>query len=185
MSSIVENKYATFWRRFYAGLIDGLIFIPVGLLYSYTFSHSSSAPLRILVYLLNSSVFLVYSIWMLSMYGQTIGKWAGKVIVLDVSERPLTFRQAFLREIFGVVLWPIGLAINISRIIQGVDISQAANLTTINRIIGYSAFLWFVIEVVSMLTNNKRRALHDFIAGTVVIRQFHKANSPNEKERKR
>jgi uncharacterized RDD family membrane protein YckC len=27
-----------------------------------------------------------------------------------------------------------------------------------------------VAEVVSMLTNNKRRALHDYIAGTVVVR---------------
>ena len=31
-------------------------------------------------------------------------------------------------------------------------------------------FLWFVAEVLTMLTNEKRRALHDFIAKTVVIR---------------
>jgi hypothetical protein len=30
--------------------------------------------------------------------------------------------------------------------------------------------LWFFAEVLTMLTNEKRRALHDFIAGTVVIR---------------
>lgn len=30
--------------------------------------------------------------------------------------------------------------------------------------------LWFVAEVLTMLTNEKRRALHDFIAGTVVVR---------------
>ena len=30
--------------------------------------------------------------------------------------------------------------------------------------------LWFFAEVITMLTNQKRRALHDFIAGTVVIR---------------
>jgi len=30
--------------------------------------------------------------------------------------------------------------------------------------------LWFLAEVLTMLTNEKRRALHDFIAGTVVIR---------------
>ena len=29
---------------------------------------------------------------------------------------------------------------------------------------------WFVAEVLTMLTNDKRRALHDFIAGTVVVR---------------
>jgi|KBSSwiStaDraftv2_1062776.scaffolds.fasta_scaffold128226_4 hypothetical protein len=30
--------------------------------------------------------------------------------------------------------------------------------------------LWFLAEVLTMLTNAKRRALHDFIAGTVVVR---------------
>lgn len=30
--------------------------------------------------------------------------------------------------------------------------------------------LWFIAEVLTMLTNDKRRALHDVIAGTVVIR---------------
>jgi hypothetical protein len=30
--------------------------------------------------------------------------------------------------------------------------------------------LWFVAEVLTMLTNDKRRALHDFVAGTVVVR---------------
>ena len=31
-------------------------------------------------------------------------------------------------------------------------------------------FLWFVVEFATLLTNAKRRALHDFIAATVVIR---------------
>ena len=30
--------------------------------------------------------------------------------------------------------------------------------------------IWFVLEIVTMLTNDHRRALHDFIAGTVVVR---------------
>lgn len=30
--------------------------------------------------------------------------------------------------------------------------------------------IWYFLELVTMLTNRKRRALHDFIAGTVVVR---------------
>ena len=30
--------------------------------------------------------------------------------------------------------------------------------------------LWYVAELVTMLFNRKRRAVHDFIAGTVVVR---------------
>jgi uncharacterized RDD family membrane protein YckC len=32
------------------------------------------------------------------------------------------------------------------------------------------ATLWFLLEIATMLTNEKRRAVHDFIAGSVVIR---------------
>jgi uncharacterized RDD family membrane protein YckC len=34
----------------------------------------------------------------------------------------------------------------------------------------YAGGLWFLAEVVTMLTNEKRRALHDWIAGSVVVR---------------
>jgi hypothetical protein len=30
--------------------------------------------------------------------------------------------------------------------------------------------LWFIAEAITMLTNEKSRALHDYIAGTVVVR---------------
>jgi len=30
--------------------------------------------------------------------------------------------------------------------------------------------IWFLAEAISMLTNKKRRAIHDYIAGTVVVR---------------
>ena len=113
--------------------------------------------------------------------GQTLGKMACKVVVLDVSERPLSMRQAVLRDIFGVVLLPIGLAINISGILRGIDISLPANFTAIDWIITYSAIGWFLIEVVTMLTNDKRRALHDFIAGSVVIRRPNSVLQPNSR----
>ena len=172
---MIEPKYSTFSPRVCAGFLDGLIFWPIGWLCSFTYSHSGPVPLKILVYIVSSSVFLVYSIWMHGKFGQTLGKMACKVIVLDVSEQPLSLRQAVLRDILGVVLLPVGLAIDIPRIIHGVDIYTPANLTVTDWVMTYSTFGWFVIEVVTMLTNNKRRALHDFIAGSVVIRKPNKA----------
>ena len=135
----LEEKYSTFGPRFCAGFIDGLIFIPFGWIESITFSHSASVPLRVLACVISSSAYLVYSIWMHGRRGQTLGKMACKVIVLDVSERPLSIRQAVLRDIFGVVLLPIGLAIDIPHIVQGIDISAPANVTTIGWIIALFA----------------------------------------------
>jgi uncharacterized RDD family membrane protein YckC len=31
------------------------------------------------------------------------------------------------------------------------------------------AFSWFLLELITMLTNKKRRAVHDYIAGSVVV----------------
>jgi uncharacterized RDD family membrane protein YckC len=168
---MIEEKYSTFWPRLCAGLEDGLIFTPVGWLCSFGYSHSASAFLQVLIYIINSSAFLVYSIWMHGRFGQTLGKMACKVVVLDVSEQPLRLRQAVLRDILGVVLTPICFARDIPRIIHGADVYSAANLTTVDLVMLYSTFGWFAIEVVTMLTNRKRRALHDFIAGSVVVRK--------------
>ena len=30
---------------------------------------------------------------------------------------------------------------------------------------------WFLLEFITLLTNDKRRAFHDYIAGTVVVRE--------------
>ena len=136
-----------------------------------TFAYDHSAPvlLKVVVYTVSDCSFLAYSIWMHGRYGQTLGKMACKVIVLDVSEHPLSMRQAVLRDILSVVLLPIGLVMAIPRILRGGDVNAPINMTTIDWIIAYSMYAWFIIEIVTMLTNNKRRALHDFIAGSVVI----------------
>jgi uncharacterized RDD family membrane protein YckC len=175
---MIEHKYSTFWPRFCAGFVDGLLFMPLGLACSFAMSHYTSVPLRIVAYIVNSSAYLIYSIWTHGKFGQTLGKMACKVVVLDSSEKSLSMRQAFLRDIVGVVLVPVGLAKDIPRIIRGIDISLPENMTTVDLVIGYSAFVWFLIEIITMLTNNKRRALHDFIAGSVVTRVTNKSSEP-------
>jgi uncharacterized RDD family membrane protein YckC len=166
-----DEKYATLWRRFCARWIDGLIFAPLSLAYVYGFSQSQSVSIRVLACVISSSAALVYSIWMHGKYGQTLGKMACKVIVLDVSEQPLSMRQAVLRDIFKVVVWFIGLFVEIPRVIQGNSILTIKSLTPIEQVIWYSSLTWFAIEVVTVLANRKRRALHDFIAGSVVVRR--------------
>ena len=125
---------------------------------------------RVLICVVSLIAFPLYSIWMHGRHGQTLGKMACKVIVLDVSQRLLSMRQAVLRDIYSVVVLPIQLMIEIPRVIQGIDIFAFENRTTIDSVALYSGWAWFVIEVVTLLANKKRRALHDFIAGSVVIR---------------
>jgi uncharacterized RDD family membrane protein YckC len=109
-------------------------------------------------------------------YGQTVGKMATKVRVYDVgTEAPITYRQALLREgIPAVVSGPFLIYVFIG-LMQG---RESAYLLVQGKFSNYSVLwwfaalplLWFLVEIVTMLTNDKRRALHDLIAGTVVIR---------------
>lgn len=51
------------------------------------------------------------------------------------------------------------------------DLTEAARSTPILRILGGALLGWSLLELITMLTNSKRRALHDWIAGTVVVRE--------------
>jgi uncharacterized RDD family membrane protein YckC len=175
---MIERKYSTFWLRFAAGLLDGIILMPVSLIFGFALMHSSWLPIRIVSCVVNESFPVVYSIWMHGKYGQTLGKMSCGVIVLDISERPLTMKQAVLRDIFGVAFLLIGWVFDIHNLIYGPALSQSGPFAVIAMVVGYSALGLFGVEVITMLTNRKRRALHDFIAGSVVIQKSSVVRAP-------
>ena len=170
-ADLARRKYFTFWPRFWAGFLDGLFLRALGWIQTFIFGYTMSIPLRVSTLVFCSSFGLVYSIWMHARFGQTLGKMVCKVIVLDVSERPLSLRQAILRDIFSLIMLPILLAIEIPQVIRGVDPSVNPELSPVMWVLVSSGLILFLIEVATMLTNQKRRALHDFIAGSVVIRK--------------
>jgi uncharacterized RDD family membrane protein YckC len=51
-------------------------------------------------------------------------------------------------------------------------------VAALSIMLGITDTLWSWAEIITMLTNKKRRAVHDFIAGTVVVRtQFLEARA--------
>jgi len=168
------DKYKTFWKRFSAGFIDAIIFIPLAVLNHIIWGHASELQPFFLViwYIIESLSFSVYSILMHGKYGQTIGKVLMDVKVIDVSEKPLTFSQAILRDIIPLILNIIILVINLPKIFGGANILDPDQNTYDAAIflMTFVSLLWFLAEVLTMLTNKKRRALHDYIAGSVVIK---------------
>lgn len=120
---------------------------------------------------------LIYTVVMHGRYGQTIGKIVTKVRVVDFrTEGKISFRQAWLREGIPVILslgmvgYEVYAILTWSASPVAIDnddgLAAGKSFWLLSSIPG----LWFLAEVLTMLTNDKRRALHDFIAGTVVIR---------------
>ena len=114
--------------------------------------------------------FAVYSITLHALCGQTFGKIALDVKVVDhVSEKDISFKQAFLRDCVPVVM--LLLLIVISIFIPDEKAQEVPEWLFYGMMVfGFSYFLWHLLEIVTMLFNEKNRALHDIIAGTVVVR---------------
>jgi uncharacterized RDD family membrane protein YckC len=115
------------------------------------------------------SSFYVYTIFFHWSTGQTLGKKWMDVRVIDKSEkRLLTLKQSFMRDSIYIILEMIGLIVLISRIIQLGQYPFGESIIT--NYLDWLTILWFLLEIGTMLTNERRRAIHDFLADSVVIR---------------
>lgn len=166
MSSI-ERKYDTVLNRFAAGIIDGLIFLPVGLLFS-SLTDELTAGTIVLTNILQNLLYAAYNIIGHGRYGWTIGKKAMGLKVLDLNEREtIGYWRAFLRESVWIVLGLLGV---VYYFVQ--DNSTAPFTDTGFSLADYLSLIstaWFIVEIVSTLTNPRRRAVHDLLAGSVVV----------------
>jgi len=175
-------KYQTFLPRFCASFIDGLIFIPLTMLNGFL----ASTQLPPIVMVGWSIIFYLsyyfYSVLLHRHFGQTLGKMALRIKVLDVSEQRLpNLKQAVLRDIGYIVLNAISL-LYFTILVFGGEPARKAFDARPQLILAYLSFGWLLLEFVTMMMNSKRRALHDLIAGTVVVRMDGPDRTPINRE---
>lgn len=163
------HKYNTFNKRFLAGLIDGLIFIPFSILDN-KFEDTDNKALFIGWVFFHTVCWTLYVVIGHAIYGQTIGKRLMGIKVFNVNEKDLIgYKHAFLREsvwFFAVIAGIIYLTINTSNTLT---LSEEIKDTYYNDIVGLTSGIWLILELITMYFNKKRRALHDFLAGSVVV----------------
>ncbi|CAM5190090.1 RDD family protein [Alishewanella longhuensis] len=165
------NKYSTFWPRFFAAAIDGVVFAFILYFECLIFGIEYDAQDKFLQ-AINGVQFAVYAIFMHGFFGQTLGKMVMGVKVLNHdTETQINVLQALRRESVNLALnivWVfLSLTVAVSLESHGA-ISENLALVVIG--FGLLAFVWAVSEFVTMLFNDKRRAIHDFIGKTVVVR---------------
>ena len=152
-----------------AAIIDGIVFMPLLFVDKWLYSSIQNPTILISWLIFNSFLPIVYSIVLHYKYGYTIGKWVARVKVLDVSEtRTLTLRQAIIRDVVLLLVQMVGI---VYILFEGHYISQNSFITEYDNFTGTALFIWTIAELISMLTNDKRRAVHDFIARSVVVRK--------------
>jgi uncharacterized RDD family membrane protein YckC len=169
---MVEKRFKTFWRRVWAGAIDSTVFLPLVLISTWVWTAFKDHPVLLLFwFILSSTAFHIYEIIFHGLYGQTLGKMAVNVKVHNVSGDKLTMSQAFRRNMVPLMFIALSLVFNGPKILHGI---YPQNPTFILDFTAYLSLFtgigWFLAEVITMLTNNRRRAIHDYIAGSVVIK---------------
>jgi len=152
-------------------MVDGLIFYPISIVDTYMYPPTVGKPLLVIWTIFTFLAYQTYSVLLHARYGQTVGKKATHIRVMNVDENRLpSLRQAILRDIGDIVP---GFIVSTYIVLLILTDRYSKDTLTSNWImisLGFANLGWFIIELVTMLTNKKRRALHDLIAGTVVVR---------------
>lgn len=164
-NSLAENRYDTFSRRVFALWIDGVI---ISILRYATKPFEGSSSDFVLNFIFFASLFLpyLYTILFHGFSGQTIGKMIAGIKILDKSEATdINFSQAILRDVIPL----IGVIILFVLSVFGL-LDESGNATSSAIIFSSIILSWSILEIMTMIFNEKRRALHDYIAGTVVLR---------------
>lgn len=170
-----ELKYWTFGPRFWTGWVDACVLWPTQLLGLCVTLFAPSPKLAITIVGLQTLLNVGYTVCLHAKYGQTVGKMVCKVRVVDHdTEGPITFKQALIRECIPFLASLGVIAYEIALVTDDSNVSVAPNGRLAYHgdlaLLGLIPALWFFAEIVTMLSNDKRRALHDYLADTVVIR---------------
>lgn len=166
----IPIEYRTFWRRFWAGWIDGVVFLPIFFLNRWIWSHVSSVAVLGFWHVLHMNMWLAYSVIGHGVWGQTVGKRIAGVKVMQMSRERLGLKRALLRDAPWWAIGILGLVADCPKVMAGVNPAHVKNPGTLGQIFMWAGTAWFVLELATMLLNPKRRAVHDLIAGSLVVR---------------
>jgi uncharacterized RDD family membrane protein YckC len=173
-------RYAGFGLRLVANLVDTIVTGPLLVLsWPGLLSRSASIALAVPVF----AAALGYNVGMHARWGQTIGKMAARIKVVTVGGASIAWREALLRDSVGIGFGIIATVASVDTFLRIPASSWSDNWVQQAKLIGDARpmwgraahtclTIWFWSELVVLLFNPKKRALHDFIAGTVVIRKL-------------
>ncbi|MEO6135656.1 MAG: RDD family protein [Ginsengibacter sp.] len=163
------EKYRTGLKRFWAAILDGIVFLPFLLLEQWIYKTTNNISFLFIWATFIVFAPILYSIILHYKYGQTYGKWVVGVKVLDINEnRKLTLYQSIYRDSFYLLVAFIALFYYAVLLMHTGEKGNILN--DYSSFADKPIFWWTAIELITMLTNSKRRALHDFIAKSIVVR---------------
>jgi len=171
-------EYAGFWKRTLALLVDTAVLLPIALLNIWSWYESNAVAVvsAILLCLVSSTYIVVLH----GLCGQSIGKMVVGLKVEQVDGSRLTWKGTWLRSCPVIAIYIVagaGSAYSINSIPP--DSFMLASYTQKGRLVrehkpswaqlsSQASLIWVFAEAVVLGASKQKRAIHDFLGGTIV-----------------
>lgn len=175
-----DSIYAGFGSRLGSLLLDALISLPFILLIEYI--NGLSRINYYFTFSVSLAFVFFYHIYCVKKWGGTPGKLIVNIRVLTINGKPVAWEQAFLRHLISIVysiVTIILMFISLSRINDELFdklsyIQRNMVITSLSpipfKLLIWFNYIWIISELIVLLLNKRKMALHDYIAKTVVIK---------------
>jgi uncharacterized RDD family membrane protein YckC len=183
LERVSESIYAGFWIRLGSMFLDALFLYPLTWLLGYLNGRGIHMYYYTVVPMFLFGLW--YNIYLPKRYGGTAGKLAVGISIIRLDGAPIAWKEAALRYLvtlifvvltIGLMMYCLGKADEETYLGMG-WMKRTAYLVTFSpllfKITSWSQGLWDISELFVLLTNPRKRALHDYIAGTVVVKAIY------------
>jgi len=169
---------SSFIKRILAFLLDCLIMLPI-IITSYFIQHLN----HILSIVFPISLFFLwafYNILFVGKFGRTPGKMIMRIKIININNKPMTYRNSFYRILFQFILSLIPLLSSTFTLLS-LDPALFNTLDKVSKIslIRNSDYIpvWLnslfsvliLIEYLTLVFNKRLRTFHDFLGGSIVV----------------
>jgi len=180
IEGISESLYAGFWTRLGSLLLDFIFILPVVFLIQYL--NGLGKDIYYYTLIPNLLFAIWYHIYLPKKYGGTPGKLAVGITIVKLDGQPIDWKEAILRHIVLLILTLLASIIMIVTIMEADEetytslgwLERSQYLMTLSpgffKFYNWTNNIWIYSEFIVLLTNKRKRAIHDFIAGTVIVR---------------
>ena len=180
---INNEVYADLWIRIAAKLIDLVVMLPVAVLILYINGLSKSAYFYAI--LPNLAFCIWYDVFLVKQYGGTPGKLLLGIKIVQKNGDEVDWHASFMRYIVSfclsisgifIMLWTLSLIDDATYVGMGF-LKRIQFLNDFNPLMSkfqtFTTLAWTLAGIIAILSNKRKRAVHDFIAGTVVVKSIH------------
>lgn len=165
------TKFHTFWPRLWALVLDALIMVPVISLGEYLMRPERGQSSVISGLALASFLPICYRTLMHARFGQTVGKMVARVKILDASEaRGPSFWQCLVRDLPEYLVAILTAYHTVELFQLGQYQPDQPDRSTFAQVVDLSYITWWFAQGMILSANFRRRAIHDWLAGTVVVK---------------